>query len=238
MGIADDVESVSTSQIWGDWKTRKGQVVPTTEDIALRANEGVELEATFLFADLAQSSHLAQHLDATQAASVIRAYLRISALIIRHFKGEIRSFDGDRVMGIFIGGSQRNTAVKTALALNWAMEKVLRPDFELKFDKIPGVYLNQGIGIAHGEALLTRGGIRENSDLVSIGPAPNIAAKLSDLRSPQGKTINVSSSVYNALMDDNKLSKPGGEEMFQRMPDQTIGGKTVRVYGCGWYRKP
>ncbi|MGA2214170.1 MAG: hypothetical protein ABSH31_12915 [Bryobacteraceae bacterium] len=55
------------------WELRAGQVIPETEDITL-GNSGVTLEATVLYADLADSTELALY-DQEIAAEVCKAYL-------------------------------------------------------------------------------------------------------------------------------------------------------------------
>lgn len=83
------------------WELRDGEVVPETKDITL-GNSGVKLEATVLYADLADSTELALF-DREIAAEVYKAYLVGTTQLIKAAGGEIRSFDGDRVMGVFIG---------------------------------------------------------------------------------------------------------------------------------------
>ena len=88
------------------WTRRDGEKVPESEEIKL-GNECVDIDATFLYADLADSTELAlQSQDI--AAEVVKAYLMGTTRIIRDLGGDIRSFDGDRVMGIFFGERKNN----------------------------------------------------------------------------------------------------------------------------------
>jgi len=51
MGLREDLEE-EVAQILRDvWKVRDGETVPEAEDIAL-GNEGVQLDATVLYADI------------------------------------------------------------------------------------------------------------------------------------------------------------------------------------------
>jgi len=52
------------------------------------------------------------------AAKVIRAYLDATCRVIRAEGGEIRSFDGDRVMTVFIGPPENTTAAGTGLKIH------------------------------------------------------------------------------------------------------------------------
>ncbi|XKH54006.1 hypothetical protein LG284_02990 [Citricoccus nitrophenolicus] len=47
-----------------------------------------------------------------------------------------------------------------------------------------------------------RGGARDNNDLISIGDAPNDAARLSDYRR---WSINITKAVHDNLVDEHKL---------------------------------
>ncbi len=59
-----------------------------------------------------------------------------------------------------------------------------------------------------GTVLAVRGGVRGDNDLIWIGRAPNLAAKLSDLRESPNQTF-ITASVYNML---NGSSKYGGKD--------------------------
>lgn len=104
-------------------------MVPVTEDVAL-SNGAVNVRATFLYADLAGSSKLVQMADPDVVGKVIRTYLNAATRMLRKFGGEIRSFDGDRVMPIFMGHDQASKAVNAALGINWAVWKGIRPKLE------------------------------------------------------------------------------------------------------------
>ena len=52
------------------------------------------------------------------AAEVVTAYLMGTTRIIRALGGDIRSFDGHRVMGIFFEGTKNTLAAEAALKIN------------------------------------------------------------------------------------------------------------------------
>ncbi len=230
--VTDNVATILSTA----WSIRDGQVVPTTDTVTLK-NGAVKVDATYLYADLAGSSAAAQKLKKEVTAKVIRSYLNAATRIIRHFHGEIRSFDGDRVMGIFVGGSKNTNAASAALGINWAVFDVLQPHFKSTWPDIEKYYIvDHGVGIATGEALIVRGGVRDNSDLISIGEAPNVAAKLSDIRG--NRELYVTQDVFDQMADTVKKSRPAGEAMWSDHPSQTIGGTTYRVKASSWKRTP
>lgn len=91
--------------------------------------------------------------------------------------------------------------MRAALAINWAVVEVIRPAIGRSWsdgEKISNI--THGIGIDTGEALIVRGGVRDNNDLISIGQAPNRAAKLSEKRDTYPLTITA--PVFDAMSAD------------------------------------
>ncbi len=236
MGISADVKSAIDDIITTSWNTRSGRTVPETSDVSL-SNGAVMLDATYLYADMAGSSKLAQTAPDEVVAKVIRTYLNAATRLIRHYGGEIRSFDGDRVMGIFIGTDQSTKAVKAALAINWAVKQVIRPKIEKRWPSTLSDWtMHHGVGIDMGEAMIVRGGVRNNNDLVSIGSAPNVAAKLSDLR--HESDIYISDAVYKDMGYSVTWSNDGKTFLWGNTYWPVIGGLKKTVHGATWWREP
>lgn len=238
MGLLDDISTAVRGVVTSDWNTRKGNVVPKTEDVAL-SNGAVELDAVYLYADMANSTILARDFAPTTAAKVIRSYLDATCRVIRARGGAIRSFDGDRVMAVFLGDTKNSTAAKCALQINYVVNEVVRPAVEANLPSIKkhGFVLRQGVGIASGTALVVRGGVRGNSDLVSVGRSPNVAAKLSDLRQGSYKTY-ITGDVFNSLLDWAKLGGDDNRLMWDGPRTESIGERLVTVYRSSWQWKP
>lgn len=237
MTVKDDVETGVAGVLGPPWNVRDGTVVPDPEDITL-VNGAVKLDATYMYADLADSSTLAQKVSDQVAAKAIRAYLNAAVRIVRHFEGEIRSFDGDRVMAIFVGSGKNTRAVKSGMAINWAVSKVLRPQFDAKWPTLNDLWtLRQAVGIASGEAFLVNAGVRGNRDLVSVGSAPNVAAKLSDLRQGNYQTF-ITASVYGNMNDSVKYSSRGHTNMWIKRSPIAVGGQSFEIYGSTWWKSP
>src|SRR5690349_19771976 len=106
MGLLDELKA-EVKKIYGEsWSARDGQVVPDPEDLRL-GNDAVEFErATVLYADLTGSTNLVNNEGWAFAAEIYKTYLYCAARIIRSEGGAITSYDGDRVMGVFVGDSQ------------------------------------------------------------------------------------------------------------------------------------
>lgn len=159
---------------WGDIPT--GYTVPTPESLTL-GNTGTRINATVLYADINGSTRMVDALSDTRAAEYYKAYLHCAAKVIKLNDGTVTAYDGDRVMGIYVGKNQAANAVTTALQLNWALMNVIN----LTFTKIyleNHIPLRHTIGIDCGGLLAAKTGVRVDSDLVWVGPAANYAAKL------------------------------------------------------------
>lgn len=220
----------------GELTIRKGRVVPEPQDIL--PNQGVELDAAYVFADMAGSSKLVHTVYRPVAAKVVHAYVNTASQILKHWEGEIRSFDGDRVMAIFIGENRNRAATRAAMEINWAVSEVIWPAIKARWNDVDtwGWTLRHGVGVATGEALLVRTGVRSDNDIASIGNAPNVAAKLSELRG--SSSIFITEDVYQDL-NDHLLYGPKGEHMWSRLYSrQEIGGSYYSVYGTSWYCGP
>lgn len=229
MALGDEIRSDLDKMVGKPWSIRDGNVVPGNDDVGLYNNDAVKLDAVYLYADLLGSTKLARDFTPQVAGKVIRASLRTASLVIKEFEGEIRSYDGDRVMGIFIGGSKNSNAATVALKINAAMQEIVQPALYAKLPTLErdGYQPRMCVGIASGEAFIARAGVRGSSDLVSIGRAPNVAAKLSDIREGGTWRTYITAQVYNRLKDDAKLSE--GTNMWEAR-NANVGGEQMTIY--------
>jgi adenylate cyclase len=189
-----------------EWNVRDGQVIPSTDSVILK-DGAVKIDATFLYADLAATSYLTRLCPWETTAKIIRAYLDCCVRIIKSWGGEIRSFDGDRVMGVFIGDMKNTNASKCAREIFYTVENILGPAAKRKFRSFQNnnIKLKNCVGIDVGEARAVRAGIRNSNDLIWIGKAPSFAAKLSDIRD-YAYCVYISKASYSVLDASAKIS--------------------------------
>jgi len=217
------------------WSIRRGFGVPRTSGVTL-VNGGVELVATMLYADLADSTLLATYADPKVAAKVIKVFLGPVCDIIREHAGDIRSFDGDRVMGVFIGPNRNDRAVRAALHINQAMHFVIRPAVEQLFPglRAAGFLLHHGVGIDEGQVMAVRAGVRDHNDLAWIGRAPNVAAKLSAIRDSQHSVL-ITNPVFQDLSWPMRMSPDGSLPIWTtRNWPSAPAPEVATVYGTAW----
>ena len=237
MGLEDLLSEETNKIINQSWNIREGRKVPTSEDIAL-AGGAVRLDATFLYADLSQSSYLATEFQQRTAAKVIRAVLYNMSRIITSFSGTVTSFDGDRVMGIFIDNYKNTNGAKCALKMNYAVKNILNPKLTSHFQSLKrdGFDISHCVGVDTSPVLVVRAGQRGSNDLVWIGRAPNLAAKLSDIReSPYSSFI--SDTVYDNMNDSSKFGGDNNRNMWEKRSVDFRGKKQI-VYRSNWTWTP
>lgn len=221
------------------FKHRYGQVVPNSSSVG--PYDAVSLSDTaYLYCDMADSSSIVTLFDNETAARVLRVFLNAVCRVIKDRGGEIRSFDGDRVMAIFIGDSAADDAVDAALRINWAVlhpvQDALMKDRKYR-DKFveTGWQVKQRTGIEVGWAYIVRGGVRDQNDLVSIGFPANTAAKLSDYKGG-GPTI-ITEEVWDKLKSGNCYSaKHDYEAMWSDPKWVTIGKSLEQIRTSTWFR--
>jgi adenylate cyclase len=233
MALVDDLRKDVDGVLSQAWDVRDGEVVPTTETVVL-AGGGVKLNATMLYADLADSTELAMW-DRRVTAKLCKAFLACSSRLIRSHGGELRSFDGDRVMGVFLGNYKNTSAAKCSLRINWVFLNLIKPKFEAKYEALrDGTYkLAHCTGVDTSDVLVVRAGIRNNNDLIWIGSAPNVAAKMSAFRdSPYFSFIT--GTVYDQLANEAKLSND------KNMWEERLwnAGPVKRVFRSSWTWSP
>lgn len=233
MALKDDLTNAVNGILGKSFDERDGQKIPTSEDVSL-SNGAVKLDAAFLYADLAGSGMIAKVCPWDTTAKIIRAYLDCAVRIIRAHSGEIRSFDGDRVMGVFIGDSKRTNAVKSALKIQWATQNLIEAEAHKRFNSVKknDVKIRQACGIDVGTSRAVRAGIRNNNDLIWIGRPPSFAAKLSDNREYPYCTF-ISHDVYASLAEEAKLSK--GVDMWEKRTQKFAGADETCYRSSYWW---
>jgi class 3 adenylate cyclase len=230
MALKQDLEAQVKAIFDDDWKTREGKVVPDPTDLGL-GKDAVEFErATILYADLSGSTKLVDGYKWWFAAEIYKAYLHCAANIIRSEGGTITSYDGDRIMAVFIGGSQTTSAARCGLKINYAVLKIINPALKAKYGE-KAYQVRQVVGIDTSEIRAARTGVRGDNDLVWVGRAANYAAKLTELDHPPRTWVT--EQAYGRI---DKAAKVGGDpeqNMWTKYTWTEHGNRTI--YGSTWY---
>jgi class 3 adenylate cyclase len=218
-----------------DWQVVESTSVPSSSDVVLK-NGASKIDAAFLYADLASSSKLAKLCPWETTAKIIRSYLDCAVRQIRARGGHIRSFDGDRVMGVFMGARQHSEASLCAREIDYCVTNIINPKAKAKFQSVRdnGIRIEHCVGIDRGVVRAVRAGIRNNNDLIWIGRAAALSAKLSDVRTYPYE-VYISNNVYKRLAEDAKLAD--GKDIWESA-QFTFAGEQETVYRTKTTRTP
>lgn len=229
MSLADDLKSEVAKIFRERWTTRDGQVVPEPSDLKL-SNDAVQFDkATVLYADLSGSTAMVDRYDWTFSAEVYKTFLLCAAKIIRAEDGAITSYDGDRIMGIFIGESCNTRAVRCGLKINHAVTQIVNPALKSQY-KDSTLVVKQVIGIDTSSIRAARTGARGDNDIVWVGRAANYGAKLTELN--LSETTWITKAVYDKMHESVKVGGEKKELMWKEYNWSQNGDQLI--YGSAW----
>lgn len=228
MSLADDLESEVKSTFKSSWTEEAVQVVPAPEDLRLNSNHAKHLDAaTVLYADLDGSTNMVDTLNWQPAAEIYKAYLRCAALIIKSEGGTITAYDGDRVMAVYTGNLKNTSAVRTAMKINRAVVKIIRPAYSAQYSQ-SDFEVKHVVGIDTNPLRAARVGVRGDNDIVWVGSAANHAAKLCNLSK---HPIWITAAIHDNMHDSVKNTD--GKSMWNKYVWNTFDNSIV--YGSNFW---
>lgn len=204
MALKEDLEAAVAKIFRDPWTERDGRVVPAPTDLGL-GNDAVKLDATVLYADMADSTKLVDSKRASFAAEIYKSYLTCAAKIVKHEGGTITAYDGDRIMAVFLGDYKNTTAVRTALRINAAVINIINPALAKQYPN-SDYRVRHHVGIDTSSLYVSRIGVRNDNDLVWVGRAANYAAKLCAIK--EYNATFITEEVFKML---HESAKYGGD---------------------------
>ncbi len=117
----------------GSYKVSKGYVIPDVDDVPL-GKHGRELELAMMFIDIRESTKIVDGFRRRTSARMYKSFLWGITKIAKMNNGELRSFNGDGVLIVFIGDNKRTNAAKAALQMSWFCKNILKPKIESFFN--------------------------------------------------------------------------------------------------------
>jgi class 3 adenylate cyclase len=230
MSLADDLKAQVAKIFKTNWEKRDGRVVPAPEDLQL-GNDAVEFDrATVLYADLSGSTSLVDNHGWMFAAEIYKTYLHCAAKLVLSEGGSITSYDGDRIMGVFIGDQQSTSAVRCALKINYAVKEIVNPALTTQYPN-KTYDVSQVVGVDTSPIRAARTGVRGGNDIVWVGRAANYAAKLTELKLTEKTWIT--DDVYRKMADNAKYGGPNSESMWKSYKWSQNGDQ--QIYGSTWW---
>lgn len=216
------------------WSIANATKVPASADVGLGL-VGKRLEVVMMYSDLGGWTDLVRSKKDWFVGEVVKSFLLCGVRIVLAHGGVVASFDGDRLMAVFHGGSKNSNAAKCALKINYAVKKIIVPQVQSTYRDCEDFRLQHCTGVDRSEVLVIRSGIRHNNDLVWIGRAPNYAAKLSDNKGIAPSLIT--EGVYRMLSNEAKYSRDANDRMWSRT-SVVVSGESVDCYSSTWRWEP
>jgi class 3 adenylate cyclase len=228
LGLREELQTEVAAIFKARWSERDGYVVPGDDGLKL-GNDAVSVDATVLYADMADSTMLVEQQTATFAAEIYKTFLHCAAKIIRDEGGVVTAYDGDRVMAVYMGNSKNTSAVRTALKLHWAVARIIAPAMKEQYHQ-QNYVMQHVVGIDTSKILVARTGVRGANDLVWVGRAANYAAKLATLA--HDNATYITQEVYDATHLSMKTSE--GNQMW--VARSWTAMNNLRIYSSNYWQ--
>lgn len=221
------IQQAARDVLGNKWKIRSAQDIPTIKDLALKENEAAEFEGTVLYADMDGSTDMVRGYKNWFAAEMYKIYLQTVSEVVRNEGGVITAYDGDRVMAVFEGEAKNTTAVRTGMKIVYAvcqLNNIIAKEYPtVKFR------LKHNIGVDTSTLFAVRAGVWGMNDIVWVGEAANLAAKLTSVND-EVFPIYITKKVFDAL-NISVVKSGSGNMMWQDVGELKFGRQ---VYKTNW----
>jgi uridylate cyclase len=240
MATLADLRTRVDGYLTGQYAVTRPRDVPDPANVPL-GNEAMQFDATALFIDVRQSTDISNTFRRQTAAKMMKAYFSGAVKIINDNGGRVRSFNGDGMLALFMGGTRTSPAVKSAMQVDWFVGNALQPKFRRYFANNLSALGNAlgfeiGCGIDDGTIFAVKVGIRGTNDVAWVGRCTNTAAKLSNL-GKGARNIYITGIAYDRLHDWAKLSD-SGINMWSPMNFMELGGSSRGVRSTAHWWAP
>lgn len=199
-------------------------------------NTGFLGEFTFLYVDMRGSSSFTDQHRLQTITKIYKAYHHCMVECIKDNNGNIRSFDGDRVLAVFSGKSKVYNSVNCAMKMVGCKYDILQPKIKTAFNNDK---FSLGIGISTGKTMVSKAGVgydKNNRDLIWIGDPPNLGAKLSD-EADSPYSIFICKETFGRLTDDNHYTTSNGVKIDMWTKALfPFKKQNIEIYKTGYYR--
>jgi adenylate cyclase len=155
------------------------QVCNTCFDEIKKSQIGVEVEMSFLFADVRGSTKLAEKMSSAEFSQLINRFYRASTHVLIHSDAMIDKLIGDEVAAFFVPGFVGSDHAYKAFV---AAKKLLHATGYADHD---GPWIPVGVGVHTGPAWIGAVGSNDQvTDITALGDTVNIASRLASQAGP------------------------------------------------------
>jgi class 3 adenylate cyclase len=180
------------------------------------ALEGERKLVTVLFADIADSSALAQELDAEKLHLLIDRVLQLAADAVHRYEGTVNSYLGDGMMALFGAPIAFEDHAVRAVHAALTIQETIR-GYNTEIQREHGVAVRLRIGLNTGSVVVGRIGDDLRMDYTANSNVVHLASRMQSLAEPG--TIMVTADTYRAVTGEVSAEQLGPVEVRgQREP--------------------
>jgi class 3 adenylate cyclase/tetratricopeptide (TPR) repeat protein len=195
------------------------------------ALEGERKHVTVLFADLADSTELAEQLGPEAMHALMdRAFQRILGRV-HHYEGTVNQFTGDGVMALFGAPLALEDAPRRAVIAALAIHRELEL-LDAEVQQAHGRRFQMRIGINTGPVVVGKIGDDLRMDYTAVGDTTNLAARLEQLAEAGGVVVSSATQRlvqgffdFRALEPTAVKGKSSAVQAFEVLAERNVSGR-------------
>ena len=180
------------------------------------AREGERKLVTVLFADVADSSALAQELDAEKLHLLMDRVLKLAADAVHRYEGTVNSYLGDGMMALFGAPIALEDHAVRAVHAALTIQETIR-GYNAEIQREQGVAVRLRIGLNTGSVVVGRIGDDLRMDYTANSNVVHLASRMQSVAEPG--TIAITEDTYQAVVGEIRAERLGPVEVRgQREP--------------------
>lgn len=180
-----------------------------------------------MFCDLVGSTTLAAALDVEDLSDIVTAYQDACARVIEAHEGYVAQYLGDGLLAYFGYPNAREDdarrAVSAGLGVVRAIAELPPPISKRSFDNLPA--LSVRVGIHTGPVVTGAVGTGRHRELLALGQAPNIAARLQGLAQPGSVMLGETTAALTSGYFDLESCGP---QQLRNVPEPVHAYRVLR----------
>jgi adenylate cyclase len=177
------------------------QLCNICEVFARKYQGGAEIELSLLFADVRDSTALAESMSPTEFGKLINRFYKTATRVMVNSDALIDKIIGDQAAGMYVPGFAGPDHAQRAIS---AAQEIMRSTGHGSSD---GPWISLGAGVHTGTAFVGSVGSEEGtSDITVLGDAANTAARLSS-KAEVGQILISEHAAESARISKNELEK-------------------------------
>jgi adenylate cyclase len=158
---------------------------------------GAEIELSFLFADLRDSTRLAQEMSSAAYSQLLNSFYAVAAAAVQAPGGTVDKYLGDGVMALFIPGFAGKDHAAIAVQAARTILRDMGDSSHLPASSLP---LPVGIGVHTGTAYVgVLGTAGDMLDFTALGEAVNLTQRLSSAAAAREILLSEQTATAAAL---------------------------------------